>query len=303
MIGVASGASFGITSDYIESRQQFDPSLQILVYVEGFEDIPFWHSIFSENNITVVVEAYGQCNKANGKGTLISAVRNGDITLGKHLLVALDSDYDYLLDKNTDVLSEPAVFQTYAYSIENLEWSPCKIDVLCQKSSNNTKFLPNGRLQAGIMDWSQNVYPVFLQYLKDGAVNQVQFDSIISSLDVSENAMVYTCRHDNITFTDSDFIEAMRLKGLTPDSVPLFIRGHDYSGRMNEHCCSINEHVFHLIKSEILATNSTASGQIISELKNKQNEPAVIVKGMPITCSFCLPKIQADIALYNSTYH
>ncbi|MCR9385240.1 DUF4435 domain-containing protein, partial [Vibrio metoecus] len=105
MVGIVSGTGFPVGSDYIGALNCFKNDASILVYVEGFEDVSFWNKFFNNENITVNVQAFGCCNKANGKGTIINAWGNNKIKLGENLLVALDSDYDYLLDKNKEIFS------------------------------------------------------------------------------------------------------------------------------------------------------------------------------------------------------
>lgn len=296
------GASFSISSDYIEARTGFDPTLSRLIYVEGFEDIPFWKKIFKNKNISVDVEAFGQKNKANGKGTISNAIRNKNIILGEFLMVALDSDYDYLLENNSDIFDQKTVFQTYAYSIENLQWNPSCIDNICQIASNNTILLPDDNLKTGLIEWSCAVFPLFLKYLKGGASDTVQFSKIINSLQRNDNSV---CCHglEVEPFTDLDFIEKMKSKGLVPETVYLFVRGHDYADRLEDHCQNVTRWVFDEMIKVLKSEHGNNAGQFIGELKNKQSEPRIIIKGYPVLCELCTPKINADIDFFVTQYH
>ncbi|EOW3712716.1 DUF4435 domain-containing protein [Vibrio fluvialis] len=298
---VVSGTSFSVTSAYIASRRKFDDSIEILVYVEGFEDVAFWKKIFASRGIPVTVKAFGLKNKANGKGTILSAINEKRLILGKNLIVAIDSDYDYLLDKNTEHFGSEFVFQTYAYSIENLAWNPSQIDSLCQTCSNETQYLKDNKLKEGLLEWSNNVYPSFLNFLKNGAKDAELVDNILSNLETRENAFVYVENHPVTDFDDAGFSELMENKGLTKDSVHLFIRGHNWAGKLNSCCQDINNWVFLQVRDSILAQDT--DGQMVRELKNSQTEPSVVIKGMNIDCDICLPKIKIDIDNFIKAYN
>ncbi|MEZ8292142.1 hypothetical protein [Vibrio sp. 10N.237.312.B06] len=102
---VVNGVSFPLTSKFIEAKRVFNKKEPLWFYVEGFEDVSFWKLRLKGLGVPYKVVAFGNCNKANGKGTIISAIERSDLELGKCLGVALDSDYDYLLDRNTKILT------------------------------------------------------------------------------------------------------------------------------------------------------------------------------------------------------
>lgn len=117
-----------ISSDYQKAINSLKPKTSensVLVYVEGNEDISFWRNILSTYekaiNIRFKVECYSNNSLATGKKNLEKMF---DQT-GQYLVIGLDSDYDYLFPDHSDISQEinsnPYIFQTYSYSMENLK--------------------------------------------------------------------------------------------------------------------------------------------------------------------------------------
>ncbi|WP_323916463.1 DUF4435 domain-containing protein [Aeromonas caviae] len=295
MTAITEGASFSISSELIESTALFSGDHSILVYVEGFEDIPVWKRIFN-GKLKIKVLAYGEFEKANGKGTIISAIHRGDIVLGPSLIVALDSDYDHLLDKNTDIFVKETVMQTYSYSIENLIWHPNNIDVACQTASCDSYNFTDGALKESIIHWSTCIYPAFIQFLHGGADNEQLLNDIISSMEVDLKNFRVKFSGTPVSFHDENFIAKMSEKGLKPETTFLFIRGHDYADKLQEICRALNNESFKKRKANIEgSTNGMKKGALVFEAKNAQKEPGVILAALPINCDVCLPKIEQDI--------
>ncbi|WP_273994032.1 DUF4435 domain-containing protein [Vibrio parahaemolyticus] len=302
MSDVIAGSSFAVTSKYVNASKGFTKSQKLIAYVEGFEDVNFWNKIFKKQNIDIKVIPYALKGKANGKGTIISAIRNGDIILGSSLVVALDSDYDYLLDRNTDIFQSDCVFQTYTYAIENLIWHPDHLDEVCQEASNDTQYAPNGIIKNAVIDWSAAVYPEFLKFLKEGACDDNCLNSIISLLK-SEDC---TFDFDNVKFPefkDQEFLDKMFNKGLSEKSVHLFVRGHDFEEKIDPLCQSFVERVFYEVKKDIEKNHQNQTiGQLIKEYRNSRQLPRQVAKGKEIKCGFALPKIVNDILTFHKNY-
>ncbi|EKO3475002.1 TPA: DUF4435 domain-containing protein [Vibrio fluvialis] len=301
MNGIVSGAGFPVSSNYVGTVNCFKNEASILVYVEGFEDVSFWNKLFSKAGISVTVEAYGNCNKANGKGTIISAWENGEIELGDNLVVALDSDYDYLLDKKVETFSSDFVFQTYAYSIENLIWHPEQLGFICQDACCNTCHINPEAIKNGLQIWSKLVYPEFLRFLHSNAIDEECFERVIQTLDSDDLTFNYADKSFP-SFDDSEFTDRMLKKGLTPYNVYLFVRGHDFADKVSNLCKNIVESVSDIVKSELQKTHEENSGQFIGEYYNKRREPDAVARGKEIQCGFSIPKIIADLALFERKF-
>ena len=90
-------------SDYISSDRQktANKALRknkpktIQVYVEGFEDIGFWHALLNPYQILTSIKF--QIDSSGGKKNLIKLFDS----VGSDLIICLDSDYDYLLPERS----------------------------------------------------------------------------------------------------------------------------------------------------------------------------------------------------------
>lgn len=125
-----------ISSKYIENSSVFyrNKKAPLLVLVEDKEDIPFWSKMFAcicdgysridvwslqEASVNALEQrdAQGNCLTATGKDALMKV-----IGLGKHKVLAVDADYDLLLDYHkysNRVRTDKYVIHTEYYSIEN----------------------------------------------------------------------------------------------------------------------------------------------------------------------------------------
>ena len=98
------------------------------MYVESYEDISFWYSILKDyESSKVKFDIQLPSNDSLAKGKSKALKRHTDlltIGVGKRLIICIDSDYDYLHQDKTEqsrlVNQSDFIFQTYAYSIENL---------------------------------------------------------------------------------------------------------------------------------------------------------------------------------------
>ncbi|MGU5845741.1 DUF4435 domain-containing protein [Aeromonas hydrophila] len=292
MTAISSGTSFPISSKMFAASEIFNGNNSIRVYVEGFEDVPFWKRILKNENVPITVIAFGEASKANGKGTIIKSINDGTLELGERLIVALDSDYDYLLDRNVDIFQQITVLQTYSHSIENLIWHPNKIDEVCQTASKDTVYFTDNKIQESILNWSRNIYSSFLKFLQSGATDVEKFNAIIDSLSLTGHEISFTGTAEE--FDDEEFKSKMLEKGLSPDTTFLFVRGHDYAEKIEKICQALNEEAYRIRKKAILESGKCNAGQLAGEAKNLQQEPREVISGFPISCDICIPKIKRD---------
>ena len=102
----------------------------VVIRVEDEEDIEFWQKMIAYARPGVKVTFYpyscsGKNNHATGKKACLKYLKD----LNSRYLIAVDSDFDYILD-NTNINVNKYVLQTYTYSWENHH---CQIDGLEQK--------------------------------------------------------------------------------------------------------------------------------------------------------------------------
>ena len=110
-----------LDSDFIERLSALRPHnarIRVKVYVEGREDVVFWHNILREyepqRNIKFDITPHSKANDlTKGKSAVLEHI---DST-GKHLILCVDSDYDYLLNgharESTIINSNQYIFQIF----------------------------------------------------------------------------------------------------------------------------------------------------------------------------------------------
>ncbi|HCG7546134.1 DUF4435 domain-containing protein [Vibrio parahaemolyticus] len=303
MSEVPAGISFGITSDFVKARGAFKKGPQeIVVYVEGYKDVSFWKKMFSDRGVLVCPKAYAVDSDANGKDTIIRDIRNGTLKLGEFLLVALDSDYDYLLDNNSDIYNNAYVFQTYSYAIENLMWHPDKLDNICQTAASCTHHLGNSDIKKVLQAWSNAVYPAFIALLEQPKVCSESVTRLV--LDINTDDIQFN--YSSLSYppiSNTSFAKQLAGKGLNCDTVFLFIQGHDLENRLDQLCLKLVEEASMKMKAELITQHGEKnSGQHIGEYMNSRHLPSKLVINDPIQCDICVPKIVADISNYTTLH-
>jgi hypothetical protein len=244
-----------VSSDYQKASNYLAPKSapkKILVYVEGVEDVSFWHNILSRHEKSVKIkfdiQPYSNSELANGKKSLERLFQN----TGDYLIICLDSDYDYLLPDNSDMSREisrnPCIFQTYTYSIENLKCYAESIFNICVKVTHNTTEKIN--FPELLIQYSKIVYELFiwnLYFYNVGDFNTFTIDNFCSIIKITENPIIdehgktalenLAARinlksqelQEQFPQHESDialFADQLKEYGLTNENSYLFIQGH-----------------------------------------------------------------------------
>jgi len=181
-----------LSSDYQKAYNGLAPKStpkSVLVYVEDIDDVSFWYSILNRHekhvSIKFDIQPYSNNSLATGKKSL-EKLFNG---AGEYLIICLDSDYDYLIHDHSEISKEinknPYIFQTYAYSTENLKCFAESLNNICVEATHSTTEKIN-----------------FIELLN-------QYSKIIYEL-FTWNLYFYSI-HDNITFTISEFNNIIKI--------------------------------------------------------------------------------------------
>lgn len=141
---------------------------RVLVYVESDEDIAFWRSIlmpFEGKRISFDIQLPIKNALEKGKSAALEKSQELlKISVGTHLIICVDSDYDYLLQEITEdskkINSSDFIFQTYAYSIENLLCFSESLHTLCVQSTKNDNRIID--IEELVNLYSQIIYKLFL---------------------------------------------------------------------------------------------------------------------------------------------
>ena len=188
-----------LNSNFIEAANALRPkraAQRIIAYVESYDDISFWRSVFNEyESEKVHFEIMLPARTTLTKGKKQAMMNLLGKAYGRNMIACVDSDYDYLLQGATStsrqMLENRFILHTYAYSIENFRCfadSLKQVCVLCtQNDSNVIDFKEYFRL------YSQICYPLFVW-----------------------NILLYR-RHDTKTMSMLHFCEIVRLSSFTID--------------------------------------------------------------------------------------
>jgi hypothetical protein len=297
-MNIEKGISFGITNDYVAASSAFTGLQEIIVYVEGYKDVPFWTEIFRSHSLkrTITVNEISKGQKGNGKGTIISLIRAGQLKLGTSLIVAIDSDYDYFLDSNNDIYSQNFVFQTYCHSIENFYFDPTDSITHCCKAANCYEFEKDFRCISEVFhDWSKNNINDFLLYLKNKDPN------LITKVEQSLNTlnMDYKSSLNSTVSIDSDLLS----KGLCQDNLFFFIRGHNLEEKCKELFNRVITDIMRRKKEQIMTNNLRAeetNTQLVAEFGKAKQSIEPILRNRDISKNPQFEKINSDIDLFKT---
>lgn len=184
-----------LTSSYFNAAHKLYPKKarrRIIAYVESYDDIPFWRSLFEEfenDEYYFQVMLPSSTSLAKGKKMVLMNTLN-TAELGKSLIACVDSDYDFLLQGATatsrKINGNKYIFQTYTYAIENHHCYAESLHEVCVQSTLNDRPLID--FPAFMKRYSQIAYPLFLW-----------------------NIWFYR-QHDTYTFPMSDFNSYVRLQ-------------------------------------------------------------------------------------------
>lgn len=144
-----------------------DDRYLVHVYVEGYEDVAFWRSIFDHFRnpyLRFEISVPNRDDLPKGKKVLMSMLDKAD---KDRVLLCVDSDFDYLFDGATeqsrDVLGADNMFHTYTYATENyLCYAPSLRNVCVKATKNDTRIFDFERFMAA---YSEIIYPLFLWYV------------------------------------------------------------------------------------------------------------------------------------------
>ncbi len=186
-----------LNSAFIEAANSLRPknaAHRIIAYVESYDDISFWRSVFDrfeseKYHFEVMLPARSSLTKGK-KQAMMNMLGKA---YGKNMIACVDSDYDYLLQGATSasrqLIGNPYILHTYAYAIENLKCYSDSLRQICVLSTLNDR---------NILD--------FNQFLK--LYSEICFPLF------AWNILLYR-KHDTRTMSMLKFCEIVRLTSFT----------------------------------------------------------------------------------------
>ncbi len=244
-----------LNSKFLEAASRLHPQgnqkKKIVAYVESYNDIFFWRTVlddFKRSDLDFEVMLPSRTDLSRGKKQAMMN-RLGK-NLGNYMIACVDADYDYMLQGQSpfskEMLENPFVIHTYAYSIENYQcYAPSLHEVAVMSTLNDRQifdFEEYMRLYSNIV-YELFVWSVWLyrqQMYKEMPLNtflnfvSVEKLNIMKPVDALENLRHKVNR--KVAWMQQNYQEAkgkigplkaeLEELGVTRDNVYLFIQGH-----------------------------------------------------------------------------
>lgn len=244
-----------ISSAYFEAANRLNSKSarrKIVAYVESYDDVFFWRSILSSmetDRLYFEVMLPSRMQHLNrGKKAALMSMLSGKT--GENLIACVDADYDYLEQGATatskEVCSNPYVFHTYAYAIENLQcYAPALRDVCVAVTLNDRQLFD---FKTYLMLYSRAVYPLFvwsIMFYRTSHYGEFTLSDFLHVIDMSTPRMnridevlnhlrhkvvtrVHLLEHKYPQWTEAipTLKKDLERLGVTPDNTYLYIQGH-----------------------------------------------------------------------------
>lgn len=251
---MASDISSGGSSEFLAARRLFRANSssakeEIVVFVEDEVDTVFWRHFFAKyesDKIFKIKVLRCENNVLCGKDSLIKFI--GFDSLGRNKLIAIDSDYDYIIDNYHPYTQnlracKYAIHTSDTYSIENYKIVPSilkeaiYLTSFCEQISED--------IDAMIFEASQVLYNLFIIHLfstnkKDNKYKQSDFKSDLHNLTyknekISEETNTYISNRinslnsyiENNRSEYDNFLSQLKSKGVEDYNCWQFMNGHD----------------------------------------------------------------------------
>jgi len=223
-----------------------------VAYVESYDDVYFWRSILGRYETDRLYFEVMLPTRARhlerGKKAALMTLLHGKV--GSDMVACVDADYDYLIQGATvtseEVLSNPYVFHTYAYAIENLQcYAPSLHEVCVAVTLNDHAIFDfEGFLKA----YSQAIFPLFvwnIWYYRTPNYNEFTMTDLVRVVEIGNYSLpradealgrvrhkvdtkVNQLRRQNPAARESyeQVKRSLKMLGVTPDNTYLYIQGH-----------------------------------------------------------------------------
>lgn len=251
---MAKRLSDNLTSQYLGAAQKLKPKTarrKIVAYVESYDDIFFWRTVLDEfENETRYFEIMLPSRNTLGKGKKLVLMNKLGPSLGNYMIACVDADYDYLLQKTTPtsrlVNTNPYVFHTYAYAIENYQCYAGSLHRVCVMATLNDRQLID--FESFMREYSVIIWPLFVwsiwvyrhnhyrEFTMTEFGNHVSFNEVNVYRPEQTLELVRRKVGRKIAWLQHHFPQAkkdyeqlkqeMKDLGVTPETTYLYIQGH-----------------------------------------------------------------------------
>jgi len=326
-----------LDSDFIERLHALRPHnarIRVKVYVEGREDVIFWYNILKEyerqKKIKFDITPHSKANDlTKGKSAVLEHV---NIT-GKHLILCVDSDYDYLLNghtpESTIINQNQYIFQTYAYSVENLKCYRESLHDVCVSATTN----PNEKINLSelLKLYSNIIYPLLLWSLYFASKNNTStftvsnFSDLVKILEnpdidtqcestiraIQQKVKIKITKLEQAHTTDIQQVEILSQQlielDLNQDTAYLFMPGHTLFDNvvlmiLKSLCRELRNEEIKIIRDN--AQHLAEIDNQINHYKNKcKNVEDILVTNTDFKTCLLYQKIKQDLDLYIKNFN
>lgn len=243
-----------ITSEYFGAANRLKSKKarrRIVAYVESYDDVLFWRTLLAdyenENRYFEVMLPSHDTLERGKRSVLMNLLYS---KVGEDMIACVDADYDYLIQGATEtskkIISNPFVFHTYAYSIENLQcYAPSLHNVCVMVTLNDHAIFDFTEF---MRQYSTAIFPLFVwsiwHYRRSiyGQFTISEFNKVVElggfSINSPENAITHLRnkvwkktnwlrkKHPDAKESYLSLKNELIGLGVTPDTTYLYIQGH-----------------------------------------------------------------------------
>lgn len=320
-----------LSSRYFEAANKMksqNARRRIAAYVESYDDIFFWRSVLSDfeddtRYFQVMLPSRLQHLERGKKAVLMNLLMD---KVGRDMIACVDADYDYLMQGATEmskqVTTNPYVFHTYAYAIENLQcYAPSLYETSVMVTLNDHHIFD---MEAYLRDYSQAIFPLFvwsiwfyrtpnygeftimdfLRVIEPGHFTMAKAEDMVARVRrkvgkrINQLQQKYPNNKDNYLQVKED----IKRLGVTPDTTYLYIQGHHLFDKVV--VPMLNKVCMQLIRErEVEISQQSVHGtQQRNELSSYRNSieaiPSMLKKNTRYKQSEPVARIQGDLQRY-----
>ena len=320
-----------LSSRYFEAANKMksqNARRRIAAYVESYDDIFFWRSVLSDfeddtRYFQVMLPSRLQHLERGKKAVLMNLLMD---KVGRDMIACVDADYDYLMQGATEmskqVTTNPYVFHTYAYAIENLQcYAPSLYETSVMVTLNDHHIFD---MEAYLRDYSLAIFPLFvwsiwfyrtpnygeftimdfLRVIEPGHFTMAKAEDMVAKVRrkvgkrINQLQQKYPNNKDNYLQVKED----IKRLGVTPDTTYLYIQGHHLFDKVV--VPMLNKVCMQLIRErEVeISQQSVHDTQQRNELSSYRNSieaiPSMLKKNTRYKQSEPVARIQADLQRY-----
>lgn len=320
-----------LSSRYFEAANKMksqNARRRIAAYVESYDDIFFWRSVLSDfeddtRYFQVMLPSRLQHLERGKKAVLMNLLMD---KVGRDMIACVDADYDYLMQGATEmskqVTTNPYVFHTYAYAIENLQcYAPSLYETSVMVTLNDHHIFD---MEAYLRDYSQAIFPLFvwsiwfyrtpnygeftimdfLRVIEPGHFTMAKAEDMVARVrrKVGKRINQLQQKYPNNKENYLQVKEDIKRLGVTPDTTYLYIQGHHLFDKVV--VPMLNKVCMQLIRErEVEISQQSVHGtQQRNELSSYRNSieaiPSMLKKNTRYKQSEPVARIQADLQRY-----